>query len=165
MTIDIIKSLFFKGGRFSTKSSFIALKIIELVTNNPDTHALAVRPYENTLRDSVFAQLKWAINFLGVADDWKMTTSPMQLINRHTGQTVYLRGADDPAKIKSIKPPFGHIAFLWFEEMDQFRGEEQIRSVQQSAIRGGDLGIIFKSFNPPRSRANWANKYSKIPKA
>ena len=53
------KEFVFKGGRFSTKSSFIALKIIELVTNNPDTHALLC-----SCTYAVFAQLKWAINFL-----------------------------------------------------------------------------------------------------
>lgn len=149
----------FKGGRLATKSSFIALKIIEIVKQNPTFHALAVRPYENTLRDSVYAQFMWAISELGDTHNWKLTTSPMQCEYLPTGQRIYLRGADDPGKIKSIKPPFGHIAVLWFEELDQFRGEEQIRDVTQSAIRGGDVGYVFKSFNPPRSRSSWANRY------
>lgn len=154
----------FKGGRLSTKSSYIAMKLIELIMSNPNTHALAARPYEKTLRDSVFTQLKWAISELGVDDEWKTTTSPMQLVYKPTGQTIYLRGADDPAKIKSIKPPFGYIAFLWFEELDQFKGEEQIRNVQQSVLRGGDISLVFKSFNPPKSRSAWANRYVELPK-
>ena len=149
----------FKGGRLATKSSYVALKVIEIVKQNPTFHALAVRPFENTLRDSVYAQFLWAVSELGDGENWKVTTSPMQLVYKPTGQTIYLRGADDPGKIKSIKPPFGHIAVLWFEELDQFRGEEQIRDVTQSAIRGGDIGYVFKSFNPPRSRAAWVNKY------
>ena len=149
----------FKGGRLATKSSFIALKIIEIIKLNPTFHALAVRPYENTLRDSVYAQFMWAISELDDVRNWKLTTSPMQCEYLPTGQRIYLRGADDPGKIKSIKPPFGHIAILWFEELDQFRGEEQIRDVTQSAIRGGDIGYVFKSFNPPRSRSSWANRY------
>lgn len=149
----------FKGGRLATKSSFIALKIIEIIKQNPTFHALAVRPYENTLRDSVYAQFMWAISELDDVHNWKLTTSPMQCEYIPTGQRIYLRGADDPGKIKSIKPPFGHIALLWFEELDQFRGEEQIRNVTQSAIRGGDIGYVFKSFNPPRSRSAWANRY------
>ena len=149
----------FKGGRLATKSSYIALKIIELIKQNPTFHALAVRPYENTLRDSVYAQFMWGISELGDAHNWKLTTSPMQCEYLPTGQRVYLRGADDPGKIKSIKPPFGHIAILWFEELDQFKGEEQVRDVTQSAIRGGDVGLVLKSFNPPRSRSSWANRY------
>ena len=100
----------FKGGRLATKSSFIALKIIEIVKQNPTFHALAVRPFENTLRDSVYAQFMWAISELGDTPNWKLTTSPMQCEYLPTGQRIYLRGADDPGKIKSIKPPLGHIA-------------------------------------------------------
>jgi phage terminase small subunit len=46
------------GGRGSTKSSFISLAIIELIKNNPTTHALVMRQVAATLRDSVFAQLR-----------------------------------------------------------------------------------------------------------
>ena len=55
--------------------------------------------------------------------------------------------------------PFGYIAYLWFEEFDEFAGEEEIRKVQQSVIRGGNDFIVFKSMNPPKSRRNWANDY------
>jgi phage terminase large subunit len=51
------------------------------------------------------------------------------------------------------------------EELDQFEGEEAVRKIEQSVIRGGDLAFIFKSFNPPKSAQNWANKYIKIPKS
>ena len=64
-----------------------------------------------------------------------------------------------PLKIKSIKPEFGYIGILWLEELDQFAGPEEVRSIQQSAIRGGDEAYRFKSFNPPRSKINWANQY------
>ena len=68
--------------------------------------------------------------------------------------------ADDPLKIKSIKPEFGYIGIVWFEELDQFAGPEEIRNIQQSAIRGGNEAYKFKSFNPPRSKNNWANEYT-----
>jgi PBSX family phage terminase large subunit len=157
------------GGRGSTKSSFISLAIIWQLVNNPTMHALALRQVADTLRDSVYAQLTWAINELdfyypGLASDFKRTTSPLEITYLPTGQKIFFRGADDPGKIKSIKPPFGHIGIAWFEELDQFRGEEAIRKIEQSTIRGGETAIIFKSFNPPRTAANWANKYIKIPK-
>ena len=83
----------------------------------------------------------------------------MQIIYKPTGQTIYFRGLDDPLKVKSIKPKFGYIGILWFEELDQFAGAEEIRSVEQSAKRGGGRFYVFKSFNPPISASNWANKY------
>lgn len=156
--------LFF-GGRGSTKSSFVSLVTIYLIVNNPTMHGLAVRQVANTLRDSVYAQLQWAINELGLRDKFKCTTSPLEIEYLPTGQKIYFRGGDDPLKIKSIKPQFGYIGILWFEELDQFHGAEQVRSIEQSAIRGGDTAYIFKSFNPPRTQANWANKYAKVPKA
>ena len=48
--------------------------------------------------------------------------------------------------------------------MDQFAGPEEIRKIEQSAIRGGNLAWIFKSFNPPKTMNNWANKYVLEPK-
>ena len=53
---------------------------------------------------------------------------------------------------------------MWFEELDQFTGEEAVRKIEQSVIRGGDTAFKFKSFNPPKSAQNWANKYIKIPR-
>jgi PBSX family phage terminase large subunit len=151
------------GGRGSTKSSFISVEIVELLVNHPTWHALATRQVKDTLRDSVYSQFLWAINELGISDKWKCTTSPLEMEYLPTGQRIYFRGADDPGKIKSIKPPFGYIALLWFEELDSFRGPEVVRSIEQSAIRGGDEAFIFKSFNPPRTAGNWANKYVKVP--
>ena len=154
-----------KGGRGSTKSSAVSLILIWLLLNNPDMHILAVRHVASTLRDSVYSQLKWAVDVLGLTDKFRTLVNPMEMEYLPTGQKIYFRGADDPAKVKSIKPRFGYIGALWFEELDQFHGEEAIRKIEQSAIRGGDEAFIFKSFNPPRAINNWANKYVKIPKA
>jgi PBSX family phage terminase large subunit len=155
----------FHGGRGSTKSSFISLVLIWLIKNNPTMHAIALRQVGNTLRDSVYSQIEWAINELGLSEQFKCTVSPVEIEYLPTGQKIYFRGADEPGKIKSIKPTFGYIGIAWFEELDQFKGPEAIRNIEQSAIRGGDLAYIFKSFNPPRTAANWANKYIQIPKA
>lgn len=155
----------FKGGRGSTKSSFVSLILIELLVNNPEWHALATRQVANTLRDSVYSQLVWAINYLGYADKFKCTTSPLEIVYKPTGQTIYFRGGDDPLKIKSIKPKFGYINMLWFEELDQFHGEKATRSIEQSAIRGGDQAYILKSYNPPPQVNSWVNKWLAIPDA
>ena len=153
------------GGRGSTKSSFVALEIIGLIINNPTMHAVALRQVKDTLRDSVYATLVWAIGVLGFDEFFKCTVSPMEIEYIPTGQKIYFRGADDPGKIKSIKPQFGYIGIVWFEELDQYHGPEAIRNIEQSVIRGGDLAYIFKSFNPPQTANNWANKYVKIPKS
>jgi PBSX family phage terminase large subunit len=153
----------FKGGRGSTKSSFVSEVIIELLINNPEMHVLACRQVKDTLRDSVYSQLVWAINYLGLSDKFRCITNPLEITYIPTGQKIYFRGGDDPLKIKSIKPKFGFIGILWLEELDQFRGPEAVRSIIQSAIRGGDRAYIFESFNPPRTRNNWVNKELELP--
>lgn len=147
------------GGRGSCKSSFVGEEIPLLMKRNPDMHALVLRKYGNTLKDSVYNQILWAIETLGLSKEFKATVSPMQIKYLPTGQTIYFRGLDDPLKVKSIKPTFGYIGILWFEELDQFAGAEEVRSVEQSATRGGSKFYVFKSFNPPISVSNWANKY------
>lgn len=103
--------------------------------------------------------MKWAIQKMGLEDEFTYKVSPLEIIYKPTGQKIFFRGADDPLKIKSIKPEFGYIGIIWFEELDQFAGPEEIRSIEQSAIRGGDIAYKFKSFNPPKSKNNWANEY------
>lgn len=157
------------GGRGSTKSTTVFTLVFEIIKNNPQMHALVVRQVANTLRDSVYAQMQWSLekqaeNPLFDKDNWQFKVSPLEIIYKPTGQKIYFRGADDPGKIKSIKVPFGHIGVLVFEELDQFGGEEPVRKIEQSAIRGGDEAYIFKMFNPPISKNNWANKYAAMPK-
>ncbi|MGI5898628.1 MAG: PBSX family phage terminase large subunit [Christensenellales bacterium] len=149
----------FKGGRGSTKSSYISLKIIELMLRNSQMHAVAMRYVAETMRDSVFAQIRWAIDALGLTEDFRFTTSPLQISRISTKQKIYFRGADDPAKLKSIRTRSGYIGILWLEELDGFRGPETVRMIEQSILRGGDRGFIFKSFNPPRTSSSWANRY------
>lgn len=154
----------FPGGRGSTKSSFIYLDVIDLVMKNDQMHAVVMRQVADTLRGSVYQQILWAIEALGLSDEFHATVSPMEITRISTGQKIYFRGADDPGKVKSIKVPFGYIGILWLEELDQFTGPESVRKIEQSVIRGGDIAFIFKSFNPPKTASNWANKYIKVPK-
>ena len=154
----------FKGGRGSLKSSTVSMIIPEILLNNHDVHALIVRKVGNTLKDSVYAQIKWALRKQEIEEKFDAMRSPLEITIKATGQKIYFRGADKPEKIKSITPEFGYIGVLWFEELDQFAGEEEVRNITESAIRGGDEAWIFKSFNPPKSSSNWANKYVKQPK-
>ena len=151
------------GGRGSMKSSTVAMELIELLRNHKDIHACVLRQVGTTLKDSVYSKIKWAIAKQGLENKFKCTVNPMEITLIATGQKIYFRGADDPAKLKSIAPEFGYIGILWFEELDQFGGPEAVRKIEQSVIRGGDTAWVFKTFNPPISRNNWANKYAEEP--
>lgn len=154
-----------KGGRGSNKSSVIANTIIELIKNNHDVHALVCRKVGKTLKDSVYNKIKWAVNKQGLKDEFEFHKSPLEITYKPTGQKIYFRGADEPDKIKSISPEFGYIGIVWFEELDQYSGDKEVRSIIQSAIRGGDKAWIFKSYNPPRNSNSWVNRWVLLPKS
>lgn len=153
------------GGRGSAKSSFcgieITLGVMRDVTGK--ANALVLRKYAVTLRGSVFAQIQWAIDALGCSHLWKARYTPLSFIYLPTGQQILFVGMDDPAKLKSIKPPNGYFKYLWLEEFSEFLGEIEVRSLQQSVLRGGNDFIVFRSFNPPISKANWVNSFIEIP--
>ena len=149
-----------KGGRGSTKSSFISIELILQIINHPECHAAVFRKVGNTMRTSVYAQVCWAIAELGLSQKFHCTVTPMECVYKKTGQKIMFFGMDDPGKVKSIKVPFGYIGVAWFEELDQFGGPEEIRNVEQSVFRGGPFSLTLKSFNPPAMSRNWANRYA-----
>lgn len=164
------REYYLEGGRGSTKSSFISEKIIELLENNPRMCAVVLRKVKDTLKDSVFAQLEWAIDTLSetypnLKDHYKLTKSPLEITNTKTGQVIYFRGADDYGKIKSLKTPKDmYVGITWYEEFDQFAGMMEVRKINQSLIRGGDDFIQFYSYNTPASSQHFVNIEKIVPK-
>ena len=150
------------GGRGSTKSSFISVEIVLGMMDDPEASAVIFRKYAVTIGESVFEQIQWAIDALGVTDLWESRTSPYRFVYKPTGQIIF-RGLDKAKKTKSIKASKGYFKYLWFEELDEFAGPEEIRTVEQSVLRGGSKFVVFKSFNPPISQSNWANQYVNTP--
>lgn len=147
-----------KGGRGSTKSSFISIEIILGMMQDPTANAVAIRKVGMYLKDSVYEQLVWAIDKLGVSEFWKLKLSPLELVYLPTGQRVIFRGADKPKKVKSTKVHKGYIRFIWYEEVDEFFGISEIRTINQSLMRGGKKFDVFYSYNPPESQRNWVNE-------
>ena len=47
------------GGRGSTKSSFASVEVLLYLLTHPKTHAVVLRKVKNTLRTSVYAQMRW----------------------------------------------------------------------------------------------------------
>lgn len=160
----------FEGGRGSIKSSYWSEKVTELLENNPNMCALLIRKVGNTMKDSVFSQMQWGIDKLGEAypnipEHWKATKSPLEINNTRTGQVIYFRGADDPVKIKSIKPPKGkYIGIVVYEEFDQMNGMEEVGTIDRSVIRGGEDFVVFRVYNTPTSSQHFVNVEKRNPK-
>lgn len=150
------------GGRGSTKSSFTPTEIVLGIIADPDANAIALRKVKDTLRESVYASFEWALDRLGVAHLFDCRVSPMQIVYKPTGQRIIFRGADNPIKIKSLRLRKGFFKFIWYEEADEFAVED-IRSINQTLLRGGHGYRVFYSYNPPKHRKRWVHEYRKSP--
>ena len=157
------------GGRGSCKSSFISLCTIILIVIFPQFNALIIRKNANTLRTSVYEQIIWAIEKLGLRGRFKIPkseTSALPIVyNRKNGTKQYIifRGCDNPEKIKSIKIASGYFGIIWFEEKTEFTPAE-IQNVKVSAMRGGSKFYVFESYNPPSAKRHWCNTDARTPK-
>lgn len=158
-----------EGGRGSIKSSFWSQIVPEELENNPNWCAICIRKVANTLKDSVYSQLEWGMDKLSetypfINDNWVKTKSPLEMRNKKTGQMIYFRGADDPGKIKSIKPPKGmYIALIIYEEFDQMSGMNEVRKIDQSVKRGGNEFLTFRVYNTPKSKRHFVNVEKRTP--
>ena len=144
------------GGRGSGKSSFVSIEILLSMLRNSSVNAIVYRKVGATLRESVYGQMVWAIEKLGLERYFKCRFAPLELEYLPTGQRILFRGADDPGKSKSIKLARGWFGILWFEELAEFSGMEAIRTIKASVLRGGRAITIY-TYNPPKSRNNWVN--------
>lgn len=140
-----------KGSRGSGKSKQTALWYIFFMMKYPLSNTLVIRKVERTLRDSCYADLRWAIERLGVSQLWKCTTNPLEITYISTGQKILFRGLDSPYKITSIAVPHGVLNFLWFEEFYEIMNEEDFNTIDES-IRGllpaGYWKRVTMTFNP-----------------
>ena len=62
-----------KGGRASLKSSYVSVEVVLQLLRHPDCHALVTRQVADTMRDSVYAQILWAIDKLGLGEKFRCT--------------------------------------------------------------------------------------------
>ncbi len=150
--------LWLYGGRGSGKSSFISLYIVCGLMDEPQANAIVYRKVAETLRESVFAQLVWAIGLLGVSEWFRLKLSPLEIEYIPTGQRILFRGSDRPEKSKGVKLVRGYFKYLWFEELTEFAGMRDIRTIKASILRGTEeQTLTFYSYNPPMSANHWVN--------
>lgn len=149
-----------KGSRASKKSTTTAMNLIYRIMEYPESNALVVRKTYRTLLDSCFAQLKWAVNRLGVKDYFDFKLSPLEIIYKPTGQKILFRGLDDPLKVTSVTVDVGSLCFLWIEEAYEIMSESDFDMLDES-IRGevpkGHFKQITLTFNPWNER-HWIKR-------
>lgn len=147
----------FKGGRGSLKSSFMSIEIILGMMSDRNANAVILRKVKETLRESVYDQMLWAIDILGVSHLWHDSLSPLSITYKPTGQKIVFKGADKPKKVKSSKFRRGYAKYIAYEEVDEFTSHDDIKTINQTLLRGGSDFVVFYCYNPPKSINNWIN--------
>ena len=155
-----------RGGRNSFKSSVLAIQLVymmlQYITKGEKANVVVIRKVANTIRDSVFLKIQWALDKFGLAEQFKMTVSPFKITHKGTGSTFYFYGQDDFAKLKSND--IGNIIAVWYEESAEFDSAEEFDQTNVTFMRQkhplADMVRIFWSYNPPRNPYSWINEWS-----
>lgn len=150
-----------KGGRGSGKSSDIAHIITQLLMRYA-VNAVGIRRVDNTLEQSIYEQMKWAIAEQEVTHLFKFNKSPLKITYIPRGNYMIFRGAQDPERIKSLKDSRFPFAIGWIEELAEFKNEDEVTTITNSLLRGeladGLFYKFFYSYNPPKRKQSWVNK-------
>lgn len=151
-----------EGGRGSTKTSKNSLKTVFLCLSEEKCGAVIIRRYQNTLRNSVYKEIKRALRrfYLQEDIDYKAYKSPAE-IHLNNENTIYFAGGDDYEKIKGMIDEKTPIKILWFEELTEFDSPDEIDQIIATFTRGNnDWFIVMYSFNPPKNKFHWVNQWT-----
>lgn len=154
-----------KGGRNSFKSSVIVLKLvymmIKYIMQGEKANVVVIRKVANTIRDSVFNKVQWAISLFGLDNQFRATVSPFKIVHKRTGSTFYFYGQDDFQKLKSND--IGNIIAVWYEEAAEFNDAEDFDQSNVTFMRQkhdkAPFVQFFWSYNPPRNPYSWINEW------
>lgn len=145
------KFYFLVGGYGSSKSYHVASKLL-LKLLEEKRLALVVREVYDTIRDSCFSLLEEVAIRLGIHDNLRFKTSPMQVVFPN-GSKIIFKGLDSPSKLKSING----VSIVWLEECSECKYDAykellgRLRHMESS-------NHIICSTNPV-SEANWTYKH------
>lgn len=153
----------YAGGRASTKTSMLSIKIDEFNLEYKNCNAIVIKRYQNTIRNSVFKEIKRGLKRLGLIEDvdYKATVSPFQIHLFETDNDIYFAGGDDYEKVKGFIDEDAPIKMVWFEELTEFDDPDQIDQIIATFSRGNDDWFVtMYSYNPPKNRFHWVNTWA-----
>lgn len=155
-----------KGGRNSFKSSVISLllvfKMIEAIKAGKRVEIVVIRKVANTIADSVYNKIIWAINKFGLGKKFDYRKSPYKIIHQKTKSAFHFYGQDDFQKLKSND--VGSIIAVWYEEASEFKNAEEFDQTNITFMRQKhpeyEQVQFYWTYNPPRNPYNWINAWT-----
>ncbi|WP_083531155.1 PBSX family phage terminase large subunit [Pararhizobium antarcticum] len=129
------------GGRSSSKTRDTACQLVRLVDHaGVKMRVLCIRRFQNRIQESVYTELKWAINHLGLAGAYDVQKT--MIIHRATGSEFIFYGIE--RNLEDIKGT-SDIDILWVEEAEKLT-EEQWLVIAPTIRKEDSLAILL--FNP-----------------
>lgn len=144
------------GGRGSGKSFVVSIAIIKKTYSDFKHKILILRQTMSSSEDSTIADIRQAIEVLGVGADFREANGT--LTNITTGATITFKGirssGSGSAKLKSLSG----ITTLVVEEAEEVESFEEFSKVDESIrIAGKPLKVILV-YNPSSAIASWIHK-------
>lgn len=154
--LDIPRYYQVYGGRGSGKSFVVSITMVNK-TYSPFKHKiLYLRQTMTSSEDSTIADIRTAIEILGVGKDFKERNGV--ITNITTGSTITFKGirstGTQTAKLKSLSG----ITILVVEEAEEVESFEEFSKIDESIrIKGKPLQVIL-IYNPTSSVSSWIHK-------
>lgn len=139
-----------KGGRGSGKSSFLSLEILLGLDCRQGRKRSGAAKGGGEFAGQRIRADELGHSCFGCGGGMGEKNQPDGVDPKGTGQKILFRGCDDPKKRNPSNFREGTRNFIWYEEADEFGGMAELRSLNQSLLRGGEEFRIFYSYNPPK---------------
>lgn len=160
-----IDTFILSGGRSSYKSydtcTAIIIDLLVYAGKGQQANAVVFMQKKEEIRDGVYKQFESVIEDLGLKSLFTFKVSPFE-IKMKNGSTIKFYGLNKQKGKKANA--IDNIAWIWFEEFDQFDSQESIEptldTFMRHNIKGERIKIVY-SFNPPRSSHHWVFNYIK----
>lgn len=155
-----------RGGRNSFKSSVVSMKLVRdmfiHIANGRTANVIILRKVASTIRDSVFQQVKWAIDKFGLSNQFKVRVAPFTITHIKSGSNFFFYGQDDVQKLKGNA--VNDIIAVWYEESAEFDGfedfDQNFATFARQKSQHIDFVKFYWSYNPPRNPYNWINEWT-----
>lgn len=155
------------SGRAGTKSSYAGVRSIFQLIDDPNGSVVVLRKHHNKLRKTVYKEMLRGINRLGIDKRaFRIGKSPMEIMYRKYGTTMYFAGSDGIDDTKGIIDESKPIKLVILDELTEFfddgEGEDELQNIEATFIRGNSSGFqMIYLYNPPKNPNAPINKWCK----
>ena len=144
------------GGRGSGKSFVASISLVQKTYSKFKHRILYLRQTMTSSEDSTIADVRNAIEILGVGSDFKYKNG--QFTNIKTGSTISFKGirstGSQSAKLKSLSG----ITTLVIEEAEEIESFEEFSKVDESIREKGKPLKVILIYNPTSAKKSWIHK-------